>query len=155
MDEQTKNEFKEFIKGTIREQSAEVLRAAAINTNTIVDTRLQDSTIKLRDELDEQIAGSSTTEHKFVNKINYSNFDFCKQIDDIWAKTERSIEEKQNARTKDLLKKGKDLIENRMQALIIADKEGWDVALGYVKDPIVKNVEQENRLKKARRRPLQ
>ena len=75
MDENTKNEFKDFIKDTIREQSAEVLRAAAINTNTIIDTRLQDTTTKLREDLDEQIAGTST-EHKFTNKINQSNFDF-------------------------------------------------------------------------------
>ena len=50
-----------------------------------------------------------------------------------------------------MLKKGKELIENRKQALIIADKEGWDVALGYVKDPIVKNAEHKKRLKKARK----
>ena len=38
-----------------------------------------------------------------------------------------------------------------MQALIIADKECWDVALAYVSDPLVRTAEQEKRLRKARR----
>ena len=154
MDENEKTELKEFIKETIKEQSTEVLRAAAINTQTIIEARLTDNTNKLRDDLDEQIAESSKAAHKFTNNINHSNFDFCQQIKDIWGKTERAVEEKQTQRTKELLKKGKELIENRMQALIIADKEGWDVALGYVADPIVKDAEQEKRLKKARREAM-
>ena len=38
-----------------------------------------------------------------------------------------------------------------MQALRIADKDGWEVALAYLDDPLVDGPDEEKRFKKARR----
>ena len=151
MDDNTKEEIKTLISDTLKDKAIDILRAATENADKIVEERLKKGTATLRDDLDEQLASKTQGEHSFKNNINESNFDFCKKIDDIWRKTERAVEEKDKTKTKELLKKGRDLLENRMQALIIADKEGWDVALAYVSDPLVRTAEQEKRLKKARR----
>ena len=103
----------------------------------------------LREDFDTQLTAKN--DHSFRNNINESNYEFCKEMSEVWRKAERAVDEKETEKSKEIFKKGKELLENRMQAIIIGDKEGWDIALGYVSDPLVKTAEQEKRLKKARR----
>ena len=149
MDEATKNDFKEFIKETMKEQSVAILKTAQHNSNLLIEKKLSDNTKKIQDDIDLQMEHQSSREHSFRNNINSSNFDFCKQIDDIWRKADRAREDRDEARMKELFDKGKQLIDNRKQALVIADREGWDVALGYLADPIVRTADQEKLAVKA------
>ena len=151
MDESTKQQMKCLLREIVQEQQVGVLQAAAHNAEKMVEERLQKSQSELKDVIDDEVAGCSHAESTFKNNINRSNYEFCRQVQDIWRKTERAIDERQTPKAKTLLEKGKKIINNRMKALKIADKEGWDVALAYLSDELASDDEQEKRLKKARR----
>ena len=151
MDDASRNEMKALMKEIIQEQQVGMLRAAADNAEEIVNDKLKKSQSELKDVIDEEVAGCSYSDSSFKNNINRSNYLFCRQVQDIWKKTERAVDEQETQKAKSLLEKGKKIISNRMKALKIADKEGWDVALAYLSDELVSDDEQEKRLKKARR----
>ena len=150
MDEDTKTEIKELVKTVLQEQQRDLLRSAASNALSIVEKQIGKTSSELRDAIDDEVAGCST-DFTFKNNINRSNFNFTKQVNDIWKKTERAIGDGETNKAKDFIQKGKELCINRMEALRIADKEGWDVALAYISEELVTGEENEKRLKKARR----
>ena len=150
MDDAAKEELISFMKETMMEMQQPLLQAAAENTQRIVDVSIKKGKSELKEEMDGEIAECSKHE-KLKNNINESNIDFCRQIKDIWKKAERAVEDKQMEKSKQFFEKGKKIIKNRIQALRIADKEGWDVALAFLDDPLVDGPDEEKRLKKARR----
>ena len=150
MDEDTKTEMKRLVVATMREQQTSMLQSAATNAEKIAEQKIVKTSSELKDVIDNEVAGSSRGEIAFKNNINKSNFDFCRQVDDMWKKTERAIAEKNEAKAKEFITKGKKQIKKRMKALRLADKEGWDVALAHLSDEMASNSEDEKRLKKAR-----
>ena len=86
--------------------------------------------LELKDTIDDEVAGCSTNTI-FKNNINKSNFTFCKQIRDIWKKTDRAIEEGQITKAKEYIQEDKTLTNKRIEVLRIADRDGWDTALAY------------------------
>lgn len=151
MDEQTKVEIKNLITQSLQEQSTNILHAATVNASKIVDSKLKLNNAELQNALEDQITQGAKSEHSFDNNINESNHNFCKQLEDIWRKAERAVDDGDKVKSKELLAKGKQLTRNRAQALVFADKEGWDVALAYLDDPLVATPDQEKRLKQARK----
>ena len=149
MDEAAKEEMKAFMKDMVTEMQRPLLQAAADNAKKIMESSMKEHSTKLKDEFDEEMA-ECTGNEKLKNNINESNLDFCRQIKDIWKKAERAVHEKDSQKSTQCFDKGKKIIKNRMQALRIADREGWDVALAFLDDPLVDNPDQEKRLKKAR-----
>ena len=147
MDDATKEEMKTFMKDTLSEMQRPLLQAAADNAKSIVDASMKMHSTQLKEEFDEEIADFGSRE-KLKNNINESNLDFCRQIKDIWKKAERAVKDKDDQKSKTCFDKGKTLINNRMQALRIADREGWDVALAFLDDPIVDNPDQEKATEK-------
>ena len=83
--------------------------------------------------------------------INKNNHSFCKQIDDLWERTDRALQENNPEKARGYAQQGKTLTKKRLQLLRIADTDGWDTALAYVSDDLASNSDDEKRLKAARR----
>ena len=89
-----KEEIRNIISDTMKEKATDILTAATTNADKIVEDKLREQTNNLRDDFDDQISTKTKSEHAFKSNVNKSNFDFTKQIDDIWRKTERAIDDK-------------------------------------------------------------
>ena len=89
MDEATKEEKKTFIAEAIQLQTASMLKVTA----NIVDAELKATQVKLKEDQDDRLAESSRTEHLTRNNINESNYEFCRELEDVWNRTERAVTE--------------------------------------------------------------
>ena len=137
-----------FVTAKMQEQQTALLRLVAKNTEGIVAQKIKESNAAIKDVID-KVAGCSTWDGNFKNNINKSSYDFCKQVEDIWKKTGRAIEEENVPTAMNLIEKVRKLTKNRLKALRIVDKEEWDTALAYLSDDLAPCSE-EKRLKKAR-----
>ena len=120
----------------MQDQQQVLLRSAAANTAEIVSQAIKDNNAGLRETIDEVASGSMYDDVIMKNNINRNNFDFCKQVDAIWKKTERAITEGQLEKASGLCQQGKKLTTKRLKVLRIADKDGWDTALAYISDEL-------------------
>ena len=143
------NDVEAFMTAKMQEQQTELLRLAAKNTDVIMAQNIKESNSAIKDVIDDEVEGCSTWDGNFKNNINKSNYDFCKQVEDMWKKTGKAIEEENVPKAMNLIEKGKKLTKNRLKALRIADKEGWDTSLAYLSDDLT-SCSEENSLKKAR-----
>ena len=80
-------------------QQSALLKSAAINAMYIADRRIAQNNSALKSTVDDEMAGCST-DVSFKNNINKSNFNYCKQVRDIW-KMDRAIDEGQINNTKE------------------------------------------------------
>lgn len=146
------NEIKDLIRETMAHQGAAILKAAKENAEEVVTFKMKESQREMQEKVEQEIhRKTNDVEHKFANNINGINFNFCKQMEDILHKTESYVELKDDQGITKALEKGKKLIQNHKQTLLIADSEGWDVAKGFLASPLVENEEQEKRLRRARK----
>ena len=150
MDDAYREEVKQLIAESFREQQGELLRATTSNSIQIVEKMLQKTTSHIQDTIDDEIAGSSSG-YEFKNNINKSNFKFAKEVNDTFKKTARAIADNDRPKANGLIEKGKTLSKERIEALRVADKEGWDVALAYLNEDLVSGAEKEKKLKTARK----
>lgn len=114
MDDATKNKIKEIITtSTFQDKAVGILQAATLNAGKLFDQKIRETTNDIRDDFDQQIMQKTRTEHYFKNNINQSNYDFCKQAEDIVTKVERAVDAKHTEKAKEPLEKGKASIQNR------------------------------------------
>ena len=151
MDANAKEEMKAMMTEIMQGHQIDLLRIAQQNAEKVVNEKIKKTQSELQDVIDEEVAGCSYTDTTFKNIINRSNYEFCRQVNDLWKKTERAIEEKDLEKAKKYTTEGKNIVDNRMTALRLADKDGWDVALAFLSDELASNVAQEKRIKEARK----
>ena len=152
MDGATSNAIQELIRTTMKEQQIAMLETAAANAEDLIATKLHENNREIRDTLDREMErGATHNDHIFTNNINKNNHSFCKQIDDLWERTERAVQENNQEKAKGYAQQGKTLTRKHLKLLRIADKDGWDTALAYVSDDLASNSDDEKHLKAARR----
>ena len=112
------------VRRIMQEQQRDLLQTAASNSGAIIARQLQDNTSQVIDTLDSQLLKINEHETKWKGNINKNNFDFAKQVEDLWATIERAVNEGRIVRTKELIETGKNLRKQGMKVLHLADKEG-------------------------------
>ena len=85
------------------------------------------------------------------NNINQSNYNFCREVEAVWKRAGRAVEDNNKTKAADLIEKGKRLTRKRMKCFRLADKEGWDVALAFLSDDMASDDDEAKRLKTARK----
>lgn len=84
MDDAQAEAIVDLVRSTMREQQQLILKQSVSNFDSTVEKKIRDNNSKLRDTIDDEVAGSSRYEDTpFRNNINKNNFNFCQQIDDI------------------------------------------------------------------------
>ena len=115
MDETSKAEFQALIKETMQEQQQALLQSAALNAENVVTEKIKENNTQIKEAIDTEVAGSSKQHgYTFKNNINKSNADFCRQVQDIWKRTERALDEQNVNKAKELVVQGKDLIKKEV-----------------------------------------
>ena len=84
--------------------------------------------------------------------MNKNSFDYNKQVEAIWEKTERAVTEKKWEKARTLCVKGKALVKKRLKVLKYANKEGWDAALEYMSDDLADDEADRKRMQKAKKK---
>ena len=97
MDEATKAEMKALINDSMKLHTNNIIQVTAANTLKAIDTQIKENKKELREDFDTQLQECSKVDHSFKNNINESNYEFCKELNDVWRKTERAIKEKNTA----------------------------------------------------------
>ena len=93
----------------MQEQQRDLLRTAAYNSWAIVTRERQANTSQVIDTLDTELEKVYEHDAKWKNNINKTNFDFVKQVDDLWEKTERAVHYGRVDHTRELIVTGKTL----------------------------------------------
>jgi len=84
----------EGVKRYMRQQQQDLLQASAQNSQAIVENGIRECSSRVRDAIDEEIENvQEYDDFKWKNKINKNNFDFTKQVNDIWKKQEQDFVE--------------------------------------------------------------
>ena len=152
MDADTSNAIQELIRTPMKEQQTALLGTAAANAEELISTKLRENNTEIRDTHDREMErGATHNDHNFTNNINKNNHSFCKQINDLWERTDRALQENNPEKARGYAQQGKTLTKKRLKLLRIADTDGWDTALAYVSDDLASNSDDEKRLKAARR----
>ena len=97
------------VRRLMQEQQRDLLRTAAYNSWAIVTRELQANTSQVIDTLDTELEKVYEHDAKWKNNINKTNFDFVKQVDDLWEKTERAVHYGRVDHTRELIVTGKTL----------------------------------------------
>ena len=140
------------VKRYMQEQQQGLLHTAAKNSQSIVTTEIRANSSKVRDVIDDEVEKAQEFDDiKWKSKINRNNFDFAKQINDLWEKTERAVTEERQDRVKEYCEKGKKLAKHRLKVLHLADKDGWETAFEYLFDDLADDEQDRKRMKKAKR----
>ena len=140
------------VKRFMHEQQQGLLHTAAKNSQAIVNTEIQASCSKVQDTIDEGLEKVQEYEDiKWKSKINKNNFDFARQVSELWEKTERAATEEKPDRVKELCQKGKKIAKQRMKVLRLADKDGWGTAFEYLSDDLADDEQDRKRMKKAKK----
>ena len=135
----------------MREQQAEILQVAAANSQTIAENEAKETSLHLREILDEEMEKSHAfTDVAWINPINKSNFDFCQQVSQLWQKTSREISAGRMDKAKECCETGKTLTQKCLKVLRLADKDGWDTALAYLSEDLADD-ESDRKLRKRTR----
>ena len=108
---------------TVKATQKELLQAAAATATKITETGIREDTI------DEEVGMTHDDLASFSNNINRSNFDFCRQVETLWKRARRAVEENNRTKAAEAIEKGKKLTRKRMKCFKMADREGWDVPL--------------------------
>ena len=146
------DQIKDLVESTIREHQLALLQTAATNAKTIAKAEVQSSSILLKDSIDTEIERSQAYgDVKWKSDINKNSFDFCRQVHELWEKTSRAVSEKQYDKVDSLAQKGKQICKNRLKAVRLADKDGWDVALNYLSDDLADDENDRKRMRKAKK----
>ena len=140
------------VKRFMHEQQQGLLHTAAKNSQAIVNTEIEASSSKVRDTIDEGLEKVQEYEDiKWKSKINKNNFDFARQVNELWEKTERAATEEKPDRVKELCQKGKKIAKQRMKVLRLADKDGLGTAFEYLSDDLADDEQDRKRMKKAKK----
>jgi len=76
--------------------------------------------------------------------------DFIRKIDETLDEADAAVDEGQTSVAKELLAKGKRLLQEKLEHIKIADKYGWDTLDAYVDEEVVEGDEKRRRLARAR-----
>ena len=97
--------------------------------------------------------------HDWNTNVNKDNFNTLHQVEMLSERTERFVSalevqpdqaELKNA-SLEMIKKGKNLIHERMKVIRFADRDGWKAALHFVGDDIAESVEEAKRMRKSKK----
>ena len=87
----------------IKATQKDLLQSAANTASKICEANVKLSTSKLRDSLDDDV--NYKDEQSLRNNINHSNFNFCRDVEMIWNRTERAVNEGSSAKAVALIEK--------------------------------------------------
>ena len=102
-------QIKEIIHGdavttdTLKSTQREFLQSAAGTATKIVEANIKDSISKLRDTFDEEY--SFKDDVNFTNNLNQNNFDFCREMQSFWNRTDRAVKEGSASKAVQLIEK--------------------------------------------------
>ncbi len=148
--QQLKQVMREDTIATIKTTQKELLQSAAATASKISEAGVKESAAKLRDAIDEEV-GYTQEDCSFKNNINRSNFDFCREVEALWKRAGRAVEDSNRTKAAEIIDKGKKLTRKRMKCFKLADREGWAVALAYLSDDLASDDDQAKKLKNARK----
>ncbi len=152
---------KKTVEANMKLHQAQILKMASENTVKILqDKFLKNLSSSFLNKIDDEIDKSKAYDnHIWQNKINKSNFDALRQVEQMWERTERyvdalEVDPEQGELKKgalNFIKEGKNFTHERLKVIRFADRDGWSAALNFLADDIAQDEKEEKRMKKGRK----
>ena len=142
--------------------TAQVKATMQVQQTTLLRFATENALKKIREELntiDAEIEKSRRHEHyDWQNKINRSNFDELRQIEQLWERTEKFVgaldvaddQKELKAAALKYMEEGKRITHDRLKLIRFADRDGWSAELNFPSDDIAENEKEKKRMKRGR-----
>ena len=147
------------VKPTMQVQQTTLLRFATENALKKIREEQKKSDTTTLNTIDAEIEKSRRHEHyDWQNKINRSNFDELRQIEQLWERTEKFVgaldvaddQKELKAAALKYMEEGKRITHDRLKLIRFADRDGWSAELNFPSDDIAENEKEKKRMKRGR-----
>ena len=156
----TAEAVRQEVRDTMMAQQTELLELANRNALELLREERKKSTPALLETITGEVQSARSHEsHDWKNQINKSNCDVLRQVEQLWARTERYVDvlevtneqEVFKAGAMDMIQKGKALVHDRLKLIRFADREGWKAALHFEGDDIAESEAEAKRMRKSKK----
>ena len=103
--EQIKEHVRLDTIATMKATQKEMLQSAANTATKITKTSIDETSSKLRDAIDEEFCDGSKRDQNLGNNINQSNYNFCREVETIWKRAARAVDDNNKTKAAEIVKK--------------------------------------------------
>ena len=148
------------VKATMMAQQSQLLEIAGRNALQLLKEEQKKTQPSLLDTINVELeAAREFDTHDWKTPVNKDNFNALHQVHQLWKKTElfvgaldvRAEQEEMKAASIEAIKKGKEIVHDRMKIVRFADRDGWKAALHFVGDNIADSAEEAKRMRKSKK----
>ena len=140
-------------------QQTQLLEIAGKNALQLLRDHQKQMAPSLLDTIDEEIQQTKEEDHVWKSQINERNYSAMRQVELMWRRTERFVDslevpvqqEEIKEGAMNYIKKGKELVHQRLKVIRFADKDGWSAALNYLGDNIAETEAEGKAMRKSKK----